>query len=255
MSVLTQNIEMINGINYKKFKEEFLSTELGKQVRADFDEITCEQVNYPSIIFMKNKFGTTCRELLGNNDLQIRNPKTTLSIVTFYYLRLLQEINPKAIYDLGCGWNIWKKYIPNIVGVDSQSKYADLLDNYNLDFVSRHQRKFDAAFAINMDVSLDDIVTFENIEQQVLTFSTMIRPGGRGYIALPALGLYRFTPKSWYPENNCTELSAGEVVRDKLLKLPLSTIALDCEFDIFRNASGHDGEFRFVFEVPTDVEV
>jgi hypothetical protein len=246
---------MINGIDYDRFKLEFLSTQLGQRVQQDFDEVTCSLTDFPSILVVRDKFETTCRELLGSNELTLTRPKTTLSIVSFYYLKFLQEINPKKIYDFGCGWNIWKRYIPNIIGVDGNSKYADVLDSYNIDYIKKHQRKFDAAFTINMDAGLHTVpCTFEEVVNEIYEFSTIIRPGGRGYVSLSCIGPFRFTPKEWYTENNCTELTVGDNIKERLLKLPLKILVLDCKFDMFRNHAGHDGELRVVFEVP-DVDV
>ena len=250
---------MINGIDYKDFEKRFLESNIGQQVKRDFDHVTCTPNNIPSIIFMKNKLNTTCRELLGSNDLAVGKPMTLVSIVTFYYLEFLQEKNPDKIYDIGCGWNLWKRYIPNIHGVDCNSKYADELATYNTDWVTKHERKLEAAFTINMDVGLKDNApcTFRNLQDQVLEFSKIIAPGGRGYISLAAWGLLRYTDWDWYKENNCNPYDPESIkakTKEMILELPLSVICLDCEFDIFRNIPAHDGEMRLVFEVP-NVEV
>jgi hypothetical protein len=251
---------MTNSINYKQFEEYFLQTETGRQVKKDFDYVTCASSNIPSIIFMKNKFNTTCRELLGSNDLVVKQPVTLISIVSFYYLQFLQEINPTQIYDIGCGWNVWKRYIPNIHGVDSNSKFADEIAVYNDSWVDKHYRQLEAAFTINIDVGLKDGVpcTFRNMSDQIMNFSRIIKPSGRGYISLAVWGLLHYTDLDWYKENNCNPYDLGSIInktKEIILNLPLSIIALDCEFDILRNIPGHDGELRIVFEVPHDVEV
>jgi hypothetical protein len=251
---------MINSIDYQKFEKEFLQTDVGKRIKKDFDHVTCVASNIPSIIFMKNKFNTTCRELLGRNDLVVKKPMTMVSIVTFYYLKFLQEINPTQIYDIGCGWNLWKRYIPNIHGIDSNSEFADEIASYDDNWVDTHYRQLEAAFTINMDVGLKDGVpcTFRNMSDQIMNFSKIIKPGGRGYISLAAWGLLRYTDWDWYNENNCNPYDPGSIIaktKEIILKLPLTIVALDCEFDIFRNIPAHDGELRIVFEVPNDLEV
>jgi hypothetical protein len=57
---------MINGIDYQKFENEFLQTDVGKRIKKDFDHVTCVASNIPSIIFMKNKFNTTCTKYFKN---------------------------------------------------------------------------------------------------------------------------------------------------------------------------------------------
>jgi len=249
---------MINGIDYKKFKDEFLETSIGKQILQDFNIVTCTSNNVPSIIELKNKFGTTCRELLGSNDLIVKQPKTTISIVTFYYLEMLK--GSEHIYDLGCGWNIWKKYIPNIIGIDSNSPHADVIQSVNDKWIDENYRKFKSVFSINMDIGLksNSICTFRNLCDQIMNFSSIVKPGGRGYIAMSVLWFYRFTDPEWYIENQCSMYNPQQLankITDMVSALPLKIISLDCEFDILKNMPTHDGEFRFVFEVPNDVAV
>ncbi len=245
---------MINGIDYKNFESKFLQTEIGQQIIKDFDHVTCTASNMPSIIFMRQKCGVTCRELLGSNDIEVKKPMTMVSIVTFYYLQFLQEINPTKIYDIGCGWNLWKRYIPNIHGVDCNGPYADEIAYYNKDWVSAHERQLEAAFTVNMDVGLKDNVpsTFANLPDHIMEFSKLIKPGGRGYISLAAWGLLRYTDWNWYKENDCNPYdpeSIKQKTKEMIQALPLKIICLDCEFDIFRNVPAHDGEMRLVFEI------
>jgi len=245
---------MINGIDYKKFEAEFLQTDIGKQIVKDFDHVTCSAYNMPSIIFMRHKFSATCRELLGSNDLAVKKPVTLVSIVTFYYLQFLQEINPSKIYDIGCGWNLWKRYIPKIHGVDCNGPYADEIAYYNKEWVDKHAGTLEAAFTVNMDVGLKDNVpcTFDNMSEQILEFARLIRPGGRGYISLAVWSLYKSTNPNWYRDNNCNPYdpeSIRQKTKEIILKLPLDIICLDCEFDIFKNIPAHDGELRLVFGV------
>jgi len=245
---------MINGIDYEKFASSFLQTDIGKQIEQDFDSITCTPNNDPSIIVLKNKCGSTCRELLGSNDIKVKNPNTTMSIVTFYYLNLLQEIKPNKIYDIGCGWNIWKSYMPNIHGVDTWSNYADEVGHYNSEWVEQRKGQLEAAFTINMDIGLSqEPATFDNIGDQILEFAQLLKPGGRGYISLAGWALLKFTSDDWYEQNHCSPYNPTllqQKTKEIMESLPLKIIALDCEFDLLKNMPGHDGELRVVFEVP-----
>jgi hypothetical protein len=185
---------------------------------------------------------------------------TLISIVTFYYLQFLQEINPEKIYDIGCGWNLWKRYIPNIYGIDCKGKFADEIVTYNEKWITEHERQLEAAFTVNIDIGLklNEPCTFRNVSEQILYFSRIIKPGGRGYISLAAWGLLRYTDLDWYKETECNPYDPQNIidkVKEIILNLPLNIIALDCEFDIFRNVPSHDGELRIVFEVPNDLEI
>jgi hypothetical protein len=251
---------MYKKINYKEFLQEFLSTPIGKQVQNDFTYVTCNNDNWPPILEVAKRYKGTCRELLGNNNLAVVKNYTTLSIVSFFYLNMLQENSPTTIYDIGCGWNIWKKYIPNIIGVDSVSQYADIKEEYNNEYVSKNYRSFDAAFSINMNFGLKknvstnthEATTFETLGDHLMEFSSIIKKGGRGYLAVPAVGLMKFTSNDWMSNNNlsCYDIQGlTDYTENLILNQNLKIIALDLELDILRNLPGHDGEVRIVFEV------
>ena len=248
-------------IDYNKFREEFLATTLGQQVSKDFDILTCTNTHYPSILLVAHSHGSTCRELLGSRTIPSVGKQTTLSIVSFYYLQFLQEKNPKVIYDIGCGWNVWSRYIPNIVGIDNNSKYAHRQEDYNTDFVNKNYRKFESAFSINMSASMnkDPItgkethITFENLADSIKEFSSIISVGGRGYFSIPAISPLISTSDDWFTSNNLTRYSMPELT-EYVKKVILSQeyikiIALDVELDVIKNLPSHDGEIRVVFEI------
>jgi hypothetical protein len=249
---------MINGINYEQFYDDFLQTEAGKRISKDFDSVTCSPINMPSILFIKDRYGTTPRELLGRIDHEVSDPKTTVSIVSLYYINLLQEKNPTKIYDIGCGWNLWKRYIPNIYGVDTNSKFADEIAIYNNDWVRRHEGQLESACMINMDFGIKEgeNTTFANLTDHILDFSKILKPGGRGYIATSVFGMLFFTEEEWFKSKNITRYSMKEITDEVVAivkNLPLKIISLDLEFDIFLRPPNHDGEFRLVFEVLDNV--
>ena len=75
----------------------------------------------------------TPRERIGT-DYQ-----SQFSMVPFYYLEKLLETKPTNIYDLGCGWNIFKKYIPNVIGVSpthNLDNYGDIHDLIDDDYIT-----------------------------------------------------------------------------------------------------------------------
>jgi hypothetical protein len=252
---------MINKINYEQFRKEFLATPIGQQVLQDFDEVTCTNTHYPSILVVAHGHQSTCRELLGSREMKSINQNTTISIVTFYYLQFLQEKNPKLIYDIGCGWNIWKKYIPNIVGIDNKSQYADIKDEYNTHYVDKNNRNLESAFAVNMSSSIHinpdtgqgNPITFSNLTECIKEFSSIISSGGRGYIALPAIAPLISTSDEWFEDNDLTRYAISELtnyLEQKILSLDcIKVIALDIELDILKHFPSHDGEIRVVFEV------
>jgi len=247
-------------INYQKFSDEFLSTPMGEQVKKDFTHVTCHNNNRPSILEVAKRYGSTCRELLGNNDLKFKVDYTTISIVSFFYLNMLQEVTPSKIYDIGCGWNVWKRYMPNIIGVDSVSPYADIKEEYNDQFVDKYYRSLESAFSINMNFALrknattgiQEPTTFENLGDHLMEFSSIIKEGGRGYLSIPMIGLLQFTTDEWFAKNSLSRydiVSLTSYTENLILKQNLKILALDLELDMLKNLPGHDGDIRIVFEV------
>lgn len=247
-------------INYKQFSEDFLSTPIGKQIKEDFVHVTCNNSNWPSILEVGKRYGTDCRELLGSNNLTVKRDYTTISIVSFFYLNILQEVTPSKIYDIGCGWNIWKRYMPNIVGIDNVNPHADIIEEYNDNFVKKYYRSLESACSINMNFALrknattgfQEATTFENLGEHLIEFSSIIKEGGRGYLSVPAIGLIQFTSDEWFANNSLSRYDIAGLTShtEKLiLKQNLKILALDLELDILKNLPGHDGEVRIVFEV------
>lgn len=87
---------------------------------------------------------------------------------------LLDRILPSEhVIDIGCGKNLFKKHLPNLVGIDPATNEADFkvtLQDYQPD------RMFDVALCLG-SIHGDD----QSIRQQILKIKTMLRPGGRIY--------------------------------------------------------------------------
>jgi len=163
----------INKYDQNKFQEYFQKTSIYHQLLEDFDILSFEYHFQP-----RSKW--TPRQ--NNAD---RNLPTKFSVVPFYYLDYLVNANPVEIYDIGCGWNIFKKYIPNIIGVGAESLdsgifYGDKFDHFDDDYVLGHQNYFESVFSINAL----HFCPLSKIRQRVLDFSSIIRPGGKGFLAL-----------------------------------------------------------------------
>jgi hypothetical protein len=171
-----KDLEMISNINTydkEKFQKEFNKTEIYQQLIKDFDEISLEKN------FWATKNVGTPRYQVGCS-----NRRTLFPATSFYYLNFLLETNPSEIYDLGCGWNIFKRYIPNIIGVgaespDSPDFFGDIHDYVDDDYIQGHQNYFESVFSI----CALHFHPLSDISKVVNGFYTMIRPGGRGYLS------------------------------------------------------------------------
>lgn len=159
----------INEYNVDIFRNKFQATEIYKSLCKDFTEIVfSDNLDYYSRI-------ETPRQKLG---------VSRFSAVPFYFLEYLTKHNPVEIYDLGCGWNAFKKYIPNIIGVGAEDNknyfFGDILDYVNKDYILRHQNFFDSVFSI----CALHFIPLSNIRERVVDFVSMIKPNGHGFLAM-----------------------------------------------------------------------
>jgi len=141
--------------------------------------------------------------------------QTYFSAIPFYYIEWLQEINPEKIYDLGCGWNIFKKYYPNIIGVgaedpESPSFNADIHDIVDDDYILGHREYFESVFSI----CALHFVPLSDIRKRVLDFASMIKPGGRGWLSMNVARMINKDPEfkdkdTLFIEKYCKEQLIG----------------------------------------------
>ena len=243
----------INGYDVLQCQEYCKQLPFFDQLESDFDHLSWSDTDTYRLV------GQQVNTVTGSSNITPREyagtiKETFFSMVPFYYLKELIEKNPDNIYDLGCGWNIFKKYIPNIIGVSPKRKskrpehfacaidnMADVhgfIDNY---YIATHQKFFESVFSINaLHFRLGGLAEFEKI---VTDFASMIKTGGRGFLALNLARLIDFTSddflKSLGGEYNhyvCTILQ----------KINLNYIILDVNFD--NMDSWMDGNIRIVFE-------
>jgi hypothetical protein len=251
---------MINPINEDIFYKEFMESSRGKIISSEYDVVYCVR----NVIEASRKYGmditgqtfwedfaVTPREILGNPDIKFNRPrpsKKRFSISPFYYLKFLEEINPSSIADVGCGWNVFKKYIPNITGFDVLGTHADIIEKYDQTFIANHAQEFDAAFAINIQA-----VTWDTIGKFITDFSKIIKPGGRGFLGIPAFFPLVSTSRDWYAMNGLSPYEPkllSEHVNNTISNLGLTVLSLESRVDFLQDMLSHDGDIRVVFEVP-----
>ena len=164
----------------------FKKSNLYKQLVNEYDV-----VYFNSQDFFNKQFETTPRQKAASTTSQ-----TWFSAIPFYYIEWLQEINPEKIYDLGCGWNIFKKYYPNIIGVgaenpDNESFFADIHDFVDDAYILGHQEYFESVYSI----CALHFIPLSDIRKRVLDFASMIKHGGRGWLSLNAARMVERDPE------------------------------------------------------------
>ncbi len=164
----------------------FKKSNLYKQLVNEYDV-----VYFNSQDFFNKQFETTPRQKAASTTSQ-----TWFSAIPFYYIEWLQEINPEKIHDLGCGWNIFKKYYPNIIGVgaenpDNESFFADIHDFVDDAYILGHQEYFESVYSI----CALHFIPLSDIRKRVLDFASMIKHGGRGWLSLNAARMVERDPE------------------------------------------------------------
>ena len=212
------------------------------QLTQDFDILSWDK------IFNTNREKITPREFHGRRPMFPE--KTMFSMVPFFYLKPLLEKNPKTIYDLGAGWNIFKKYIPNIVGVSPTcgvDHYSDINDFVDQDYIQNHQDYFESVFSINA-LHFHPLTELKVIIQG---FASMVATGGRGFLALNLSRMLEKTERDILIDifgikiiNDITKEQYEKYVLEVLADIGLNYLIVDV--DVIDDPM--DGNIRIVFE-------
>lgn len=91
----------------------FKTTEVYKKLICDY---TDEKLVWHKFFHL----GNTIKSITEEHFTPRSAYKAEFSATVFYYLLPLLEKNPQIIYDLGCGKNMFKKYLPNVIGIDAE---------------------------------------------------------------------------------------------------------------------------------------
>lgn len=224
----------LNEYDEANFRTEFDKSSLHKQISSDFDIILWDK-------HVKNLYSITPRQSMGQR---------IFNVTPFYYLNKLTETNPSKIYDIGCGWNIFKKYIPSIIGIDFRQQYAeiyaDIEADINKDYIISHKEQFESAFSI----CALHYHSLTNLEKIITNFLSMIKLNGRGFLSL---NLERMIDVTSTEENinlfgivNPSYKQYDQYIRSVVEKIPCEYLIVDIDLSV-RNEY-LNGNIRLVFE-------
>lgn len=220
----------INPYNQEIFESEFKKTELYNQLLKEYNDITF--AHHQPIYFNSIQRTQTPRQYCS---------KSLFSAVPFYYINYLTQQNPEEIYDLGCGYNIFKKYIPNIIGIGAENPasdhfYADIHDYVDDDFIKGHQNYYESVFSINAL----HYIPLTHLRQVVVDFMSMIKPNGMGFLAL---NLQRMIDRDETFKNSSEE-ELEIYIREQLYNVPAEYKVFDVNLESLDNYM--DGNIRLV---------
>lgn len=97
----------------------------------------------------------------------------------FYILDYISNMSNGVIYDVGCGYNFFKKFY-NIIGIDPYDKHADIKEAFNEKFVIKYKSSLDNTFSINA-IHFCSLI---NLENQIIRYFDLVKPGGYSYLAI-----------------------------------------------------------------------
>lgn len=224
------------------FKNRFKNSRIYNQLKNDFDHLFWDKSLGTVIPYQRFYEGLTPRQWAG---------ETIFYVAPFYYLEKLTETNPTNIYDIGCGWNRFKRYIPNILGIDkrpinSELYYADIEGIVDDSFVNSHQQYFESAFSIDA-LHFHSLSTLEKI---VNDFVSMIKINGRGFLALNLQRMIEQTSDTeminLFNTTSPTVKQYDDYIRTTLLKIKCNYLIID--IDLSTMDEYMNGNIRIVFE-------
>jgi hypothetical protein len=227
-----------NDYDPDKFKLTFQNTELYTNVVKNAD-----------IVFWGKSFSSRDSFTIFSTDTpREKFSKKVITISSFYYLQFLTEVSPSNIYDIGCGMNYFKNYIPSIIGIDAEIKdgkiVGDVYGRFNDNFVLKN--KFDSAFSINAL----HFIPLPDLRQRILDFVSIINTGGRGFLALNSQRLLDNTSADElalvFPNGITTE-SLDSYIRSQFDNIEdIKFLCVDIDLSV--PDEWMDGNIRVVFE-------
>jgi hypothetical protein len=219
----------LNAYNEEQFFKEFTPTEIYQQLSQDYSKIYFDNTT-PFVPV------PTPRQRLAESFANLG-----FSAVSFYYLEYLTRHNPEVIYDLGCGANYFKRYIPNIIGIgeeppDNMFFRGDISGKFDQQWVEENQGKIASIFSI----CALHFIPITQMRQQVLDLASTLTPGGRAYIALNASRMCERMRYAFLKHQRPFDQTADAATVDQYIREQLSDMPFTYEvFDVDITESGH----------------
>lgn len=144
---------------YEKFKNKIQTT---LEVESSFTGTVNEIVNELDVKYTGRFFS------------EIWKPNTDIYTYTGWKIAdLVNELNPKKVLDVGCGYNQFKNRIPHLIGIDPYNNYADYQVDI-LEFVD-DDNSYDAIIALG-SINFN---SKEDIEKRINVCLNLLAPGGK----------------------------------------------------------------------------
>ena len=230
----------MNPYNKEQFAAEFQNSSLMKAAQDSFGERT--------VLIFDNHDNTRTPTPREAAFYQVTN-RPVFSVVPFYYLNYLLELNPTMIADIGCGSNLFKRVIPIIHGIDPSrdNTAADEFDFFDTEFSQGHTNYYPSAFSINAI----HFVSITSLHDRILEFANIIKTGGRGFLALNSKRMIENTSPldrlTVFNSMNPTTLAISDYCDEVIKNLPLNLLVAENLITKYED-EGMNGNIRLVFE-------
>jgi hypothetical protein len=167
------NVKELNPCIGNKWMDEFCTIELYQQISKRYKYTVS---SYREVSLLKaalyHTVYTTSRQFL--EDYRI------LDIIPYYYIKFLLETNPKSILDLGCGINVFKDYLPGVIGVDADEKsLCDVVDHFDQEYAQGHKYNYDSVISINAI----HFAPINTIAERLKWVAGLAKTGGRVFVS------------------------------------------------------------------------
>lgn len=213
----------LNPYNLASFQSWFSTNELFVKIQKDFDIITWD-VDCSSFMIP----GMTPRQYRGTR---------IFSVVPFYYIN---QIGFDAkIYDIGCGWNVYKRYLPNLIGIsgepsDSDYFYGDEHGFLDDRYTELNHRRFDNVISMN---SLH-FIPLHYFSQRIQQLKKVTKLGGKMFIAMNVCHMIDH-------ESSEIKNHAAQYIRSEISKFSKDIVCFELDDKrVSQNLS--EGTLRFV---------
>jgi len=237
----------LNPYDENKFREWFVKTNIYKCINNDSDSISWKKYIIDTYLEGDTR---SIEEHPGMTPRQIWTTRIS-TVVSFYYLNYLLDAKPNVIYDIGCGHNWFKKYIPNIIGIGNEPignpfYHGDVHGTFDDRFIESNRENFESVFSIDAL----HFVSLTKVNDRIRGIIDILKPGGRAYVSLNLARVIENTSadeiKTLFPEGMNNQLVEDYIRQTINLgeHLPLC-VDIDCQscYDEWM-----DGNIRLVFE-------
>lgn len=220
-------MDNINPYDKESFKEEFPNTKYYRLIKELYPTA---EISYDPLTF------TTREELFLDHN--------TVDATPFYYLQYLNS--DATVYDLGCGFNFFKPFFKNLVGVDPYDERADRDDIVDVTYYKEHESCYESLFSINAL----HFVPIHYLRDVVEGFVSMLKPNCTGFIALNiARMLERTNNRHWNPYSNNDINFLQGWIRKQFNDLPYKFKVVDIDLSTINQYN--NGNIRLVITRPS----